>query len=334
MKRILTASLAVVAAAATFASTGARAEIDELRIAHGYSIAFMPLVVMDQKDLLEKHTAAMGMEPVPFVRTQVASSTTGAQAILSGSVHMISGGVPTAILLWDRTNGQIKNLGALSNMPMMLNTRDPKIKTLADYTENDRIAIPGVKTSIMALVLQQAAEKEFGAGNHDKLDHLTVARSLAQGSAEMLSGIGEIGSHFASLDYGVAELKDPKIHTVLKSEDVFNGSSSYIATSASVKFPEENPKVFKAFNDAVDESIAFINANKAEAAQIYKDVTGNTQPVEDLIAVISRPGVKYDRTPENFLRYAQFLHRIGTIDNLPSSWKDMVFENLHHLNGS
>ena len=42
----------------------------------------------------------------------------------------------------------------------------------------------------------------------------------------------------------------------------------------------------------------------------------------------------YSLTPERTMQFAKFLHNIGSIDNLPGSWKDYYWENNHDQNGS
>ena len=78
--------------------------------------------------------------------------------------------------MWDRTKGSVgvKAISAITNTDIYLNTRNPSIKSIRDFTDKDRIAVPSVKVSTQALFLQIAAEKEWGPGQHGKLDHLTV----------------------------------------------------------------------------------------------------------------------------------------------------------------
>ncbi|MDR1317748.1 MAG: hypothetical protein LBK13_12855 [Spirochaetales bacterium] len=58
--------------------------------------------------------------------------------LLSGNVDLISGGVAPAVILWDKTNGAAKLLAALSEPPVVLNTSNPKVRTIADFTANDK----------------------------------------------------------------------------------------------------------------------------------------------------------------------------------------------------
>jgi NitT/TauT family transport system substrate-binding protein len=60
---------------------------------------------------------------------------------------------------------------ALNSMPLYLNTINPNVKSIRDFSDKDRIALPAVKISIQAITLQMAAEKTFGPGQHGKLDH-------------------------------------------------------------------------------------------------------------------------------------------------------------------
>ena len=63
----------------------------------------------------------------------------------------------------------------MNSMPLYLNTNNPNVKSIKDFTSKDKIALPAVKVSIQAVTLQMAAEKEFGEGNQNKLDALTVS---------------------------------------------------------------------------------------------------------------------------------------------------------------
>ena len=100
------------------------------------------------------------------------------EALISGNVDIGSGGVPGLLTLWARTKGtpqEVRGISALSSQPFLLNTRDPNIKTIKDFKDSDRIAVPAVKSSVQALTLQMEAAKLFGAKDFEKLDPLTVS---------------------------------------------------------------------------------------------------------------------------------------------------------------
>ena len=85
------------------------------------------------------------------------------EALISGNVDVGSGGVPGLLHLWSRTKGtpqEVRGISALSSQPFLLNTTDPAIKTIKDFKDSDRIAVPAVKSSVQAITLQMAAAKE------------------------------------------------------------------------------------------------------------------------------------------------------------------------------
>src|SRR3954466_8971537 len=58
---------------------------------------------------------------------------------------------------------------------MDLLTNKPTIKSIKDFGENDRIALPSIKVSIQAIVLAMGVEKAFGPGKWNALDNIEVA---------------------------------------------------------------------------------------------------------------------------------------------------------------
>ena len=127
-------------------------------------------------------------------------------------------------------------------MPLYLNTINPNVKTIKDFTDKDRIALPAVKVSIQAITLQMAAEKAFGPGQHGKLDPLTVTLSHPDGMAAMMSGRSEITAHFTSAPFMYQELEDSRVRKVLDSYEVLGGPHTFNVVWASTKFYNDNPQ--------------------------------------------------------------------------------------------
>src|SRR5437764_1978754 len=176
MLRSLTS--AVLAGVVALCITAARAEMAEINVAQQYGISYLPLMLMEEKKLIEKHAKAGGVD-VKVGWAKFAGGNVMNDALLSGSLHFASGGVAPLVTLWARTRGNldVKGVGALNSMPLYLNTRNPAVKTIKDFTDKDRIALPAVKVSIQAVTLQMAAEQAFGAGQQYRLDPLTVTLS-------------------------------------------------------------------------------------------------------------------------------------------------------------
>src|SRR6478735_10786688 len=146
----------------------------EISLSRQPGILYMPTHIIEKQKLIEKHAARLGL---PNITTKwITFSSGGAQtdALLAGGVDILNTGTGNLLLLWDRTKGGVKGIVATSAQPMLLISRDPKIKTIADFGPNDKLAVPTVKVSTQEIVLQMAAAKLWGADQFAKLDTNTV----------------------------------------------------------------------------------------------------------------------------------------------------------------
>src|SRR5882672_2076496 len=154
----------------------ARAETNELRVSRGFGIHYLALYVMERQRLIEKHTAAAGLGEIKVTWRAIDGGNVINDAMLAGALDIASTGVPGFLTLWSKTRGspraEVVGLGGAGSGSLWLNTRNPNIKTLADFSDKDRIAVPGIKTSFAAVVLQMAAAQAFGIENYAKLDSL------------------------------------------------------------------------------------------------------------------------------------------------------------------
>src|SRR6185295_15959566 len=117
------------------------------------------------------------------------------------------------------------------------------VKTLKDFTDNDRIALPAVKVSIQAVTLQMAAEKFLG--KYDALDKLTVSMAHPDGMAAMMSGKSEITGHFSSAPFQYQQLEDPRVKRVVNSYEVLGGPATFNTIWTTSAFHDKNPKTYK-----------------------------------------------------------------------------------------
>ena len=56
--------------------------------------------------------------------------------------------------------------------------------------------------------------------------------------------------------------------------------------------------------------------------------------VDELVEVLRDPDIRFTTTPENTLKYAEFMRTIGSIENQPSSWRELFFPEIHAAPGS
>lgn len=326
-------AVAVVAFAA-----GVRAEVNEVRLASQYGLAYLPLFVMQHGRLIEKHAKAAGLGDMKATWTQFAGANVMNDALLSGNLEFISVGPAPLALLWARTKDTpnfVKGVAAYCSFPLYLNTRNPAVKSIRDFTDKDRIALPAVKVSGQALALQMAAAKEWGEANYGRLDHLTVSQSHGDASAQLLSGKGPITAHFTAAPFHQQQMKDPAIRTVLKSYDVVGGRATAILLATTSRFREANPKTYAAVLAALREAIDTINKDRRAAAELYVKATNEKRnSIDDLVKMMEDPDFVYTLTPERTLAYAQFQQKVGRVKVAPSDWKEMYFPEIHALPGS
>jgi NitT/TauT family transport system substrate-binding protein len=329
--------IALVAMLAVVLCTPAVAEVDEVRLVRQFGIHYLPLVVMEHEKLIEKQAATRGMPHLKVTWAQLSGGASVNDALLSGAVEYSAGGTGPLIVLWDKSKGgkgDVKAVAAVSDVPMTLLTRNPEVKSLKDFTDKDKIALPAVKTSMQAVTLQMAAAKLWGDAQFERLDKLTVSMRHPDGAATMLSGQGEIDAHFTAAPYDFIELKNPAIHRVLDSYDVYGGPATLIVLYCTQKFHDENPKVNASVVAAMEEADELIKANPKRAAEIYLAVTKEKTTVEDLVAMITNPKIAFRLAPSAIFPVAEFLHRTGRVKNKAASWKDLFFSSAHDLQGS
>lgn len=316
--------------------TAAAAETKEVRIAQQFGISYLPLQVMKERGLLEKRAKATGLGDVKVTWSQLGSGAPMNDALLSGNLDFASGGVGPLLTIWAKTKGRedVKAVAAINTMPLYLTTNNPAVKSIKDFGEKDRIALPAAKVSIQARTLQMAAEQVFGAGKHDSLDKLTVSMKHPDGVVALLSGKSEITGHFTSPPYMQQELADPKIRKVLSSFDVLGGPSTFNCVWAPAKFRTENPKTYRAFVDALTEAMDIIA--KDQEAAIAAFVKNDDAKIDTAMvrSILKDPENRFEMVPRNTMKYALFMHKVGALGHKPESWKDYFFPEIHGLPGS
>lgn len=320
------AASAGIALSALGLATPARAE-GQLRIAEQFGIVYLLLNVAQDQKLIEKHGKQLGQDiKVEFVKLSGGAAVN--DALLSGSIDVAGAGVGPLLTLWDRTRGKqdVKGIASLGNFPYYLVSNNPNVKTIADFTDKDRIALPAVGVSVQARILQLAAAKQWGDKEFNRLDRLTQTLPHPDAAAAIIAGGTEITGHFGNPPFQEQELAaNPKARIVLSSYDVLGGPASATVLYATDKFRTTNPKTYRAFVEALDEAARFVKANPEKAADTYIRVNDAKIDRDLLIKIIKNPQVEYKIAPQNTLALAQFLHRVGAIKNQPRAANDYFF---------
>jgi NitT/TauT family transport system substrate-binding protein len=326
---------AIAVVTALFIALPAHAE-GKIRIAEQYGVVFLLLNVAQDQKLVEKAGKKRGIDiEVDWVKLSGGPAVN--DALLSGSIDIAGGGVGPLLTIWDRTLGKqnVKGVASFGNFPYYLISNNPNVKTIADFSDKDRIALPAVGVSVQSRILQLASAKLWGDKEFARLDKYTQTVPHPDAAAAVIAGGTEINAHFGNPPFQEQELaQNPNAHIVLNSYDVLGGPSSSTVLYATEKFRNDNPKTYAAFLDGLQEAARFISANPEKAADIYLKINKSSTDRDLLLKVIKNPQVQFKITPQNTFVFAQFMHRIGVIKNKPASLKDYFFDDAHIAGGS
>lgn len=336
-KGMLAATTALVAMPALIRSSFAD-EASSIVLISQHGLPYLPLMMMEEHKLVEKHAEKLG---VPSLKPQfktLGGTQSLIDALLSGQMNFGVTGVPGLATLWDKTAGtanEVRALSAVQSMPFLLNCNRPEVKTIRDFTERDKIAVPGVKNSNQAICLQMAAAKEWGQDQYAKLDPLTINRPHPDAATALMSKSTDVTAHYGVAPFQNYEIATPGIHTVVKSYDALGGKTTNGVMLMTKKFRDSSPKVTAAVYAALVEAEGMIAKDAKHSAEVYIKVTHDKRSsIDEIAKMISDPDNVWTTTPQNAMAYVSFMNEIGTMKRVPGSWKDIFMPECHDTQGS
>ncbi len=218
-------------------------------------LGYLQFHVMQDRKLVEKQArAARPRQGDDAMASALGTPTALTDALLTGNVDFIGVGLPAFLTLWDKTRGNLERHGvvALNRQPAFLNTRIANIRSLRDFTDNDRIALPAPKVSVQAIMLEMIAEKTFGPASTTSLDELTVGMSHPDGTAaHAVRQAGDLGAfHVGAVPVSTArESGHPQGRhppTTRPTDPTRSASSATIN-----RLRESNPQIYRAVFAAI-----------------------------------------------------------------------------------
>ncbi len=317
--------------ACLLAGAPARAEVTEIIVAEQFGVAMLPLMVMERHGFAEKQAKAAGLPPITVQFRQVAGPSVMNDGLISGALQFGALGAPSLITLWDKTrnNAGIMGAAAITTYPLFLITRNPLVKTARDFTDKDKIAVPSVKISTQAIMLQMLSASTFGDKDYQHLDPMTVSLSHPDAAQALISGTAGVNAHFSSSPFFEQEMKAPGVHVITTNYEILGGPSTALILAASRKFHDANPKAFRAFYDGLGEAIDWINADKRRAAALYVEMAKDTKnSVDDILRVIDDKDYAFTRRPSKVFATALFMAKVGSIKQAPGSVDDLFFPEV------
>src|SRR5215467_2076309 len=304
----------------------------QVRFVQQRGLLYLPVDEMVTGGILQQEATKLGLGKVNATATTLSGPGPVIDAILSGAADYGTAALPSLLTLWVKTRGtanEVKAVGTMSNGAMTLYTINPNVKKLADFTESDRIAVPTVRLSFNAMMLQMAAEQQWQ--DPHRLDHLTVALGHPDAVTALSAGYGKatLTAHIAVQPFTDRGLKLPGAHVITDSRKVFGGPLTQITLLATKQTKDKNPTLFKAVANALEASIKVASADKRAAAVLWKEAQKAPDNIDDLVAQLNDPGFEFTAQPHRIAFFAAFLNRIGTMKAKVGDWKELFWETAH-----
>jgi NitT/TauT family transport system substrate-binding protein len=217
----------------------ARAETNQVRIASTFGLAQLPGRLAFEKHFIEKQAKQMGLSNLQVSFQAVSSGIVVSDLLLSRNADVGIGGNVPLFTLWDKTTGsqKVRGIMSFSRGNMFLLTVDPRINSIRDFNDTDRIAMTDVRSTTYSMVIQMAAAKEYGWNQRNKFDQITVAMGNNEALAAMMSGRMEVKSHMTILPHSTMEVKSGKVRILLNSRDLLLLPASRRQSTSSIPTP-------------------------------------------------------------------------------------------------
>ena len=307
----------------------------KISIAQQFGIGYLILDVVRDQHLIEKHGKQQGLD-IEVNWNSISGATAMNEALLAGALDVVSAGVPPMLTVWDRTRGRqnVKAIASLGSMPNYLLSNNPQVKSLQDFSDKDRIAVPAAGVGFQSRTLQLETARVYGDKDFKKFDDISVSLPHPDATSALIAGGSEISAHFSSPPFQYQALESPKVHKVLSSYDVLGGPATFNVLYTTQKFHDDNPKTYKAFYEALVEAAQIVKADKVAAAKTYIRVEKSSLSQVFVEKIVQDPEIDFTVVPQRTFIYAERLHELGVLKNEAQSWKDYFFEEAHGAEGS
>lgn len=283
-------------------------------IAEQFGIAYAPLNLMQEMGWLEEKLPGITIEWKKF-----GGPTAIREAMLSGEVDFGFMGV-SPVLIGISNGMDWKYATGISRNQVALVTDKPELKSLADFTNQDKIVVlsPGCTQHILLCML---AREQLG--DPMAMDAQIVSMSHPDGMNALMSET-EVSAHFVTPPYLQEELKQG-MHIIADGEELIGGQFTFISGVAMTKFHDDYPELYNTFIETLNESIEYINNNMEEAIQILAPIYGITE--EELREQMSYGGTIYSGELQGVEKIKTAMFEMGFISE-NYDYENIVFDNV------
>src|SRR5436305_13458478 len=143
--KLLRFAAVLAAVVMLIAEPASATESNTIHIARQPGLVYLQAIIMEEKKLVEKHAAALGLKDLKVNYSIITSGGVMTEAILSNSIDMAITGVSNLLLVWGKTNGQIKVVSGMAGVPFRMLTRNPNVNSIKDFGPDDRILVPTIR---------------------------------------------------------------------------------------------------------------------------------------------------------------------------------------------
>lgn len=285
-----------------------------ITIAEQYGLAYAPVQLIKELQLLEKSDPALKVE-----WKQLSNTTSIRESMLAGEVDAAFMAIPPFLIAKDK-GMEWKIISGLSESPLGLMTNRDYINSLADFKAEDRIALPQ-PGSIQHILLSMAAQRDYG--ETDKFDDQLLTMNHPDAMNALLAG-REVSAHFASPPYLFLESKEEGIKKILSGSEAFGGDFTFIIGVSTEEFYQQQSENYILFYKALMKAIEFIDQNPVQAAELLADNYDLSQA--EIKEYLSWPGMKFTSNIKGLKEFIAFMTAEGYLEENDYQRSDLIFE--------
>ncbi len=290
-------------------------EINDISIAEQYGLAYAPIQVMKERQMLEKKL------PEDTIINWVKLVNTAAirESMIVGDVDVGFMAIPPFLIGWEK-GMEWKISTGLTCSPIGLITYKEDIKTLHDLSPQDRIALPQ-PGSIQHILLSMAAEKMLG--DAQRFDNQLISMSHPDGMQALIVK-QDVSAHFTAPPYLNQELKIEGMHQILSGKEAMGKDFSFIVGASTLRFHDNNKELYDIFFTTLNEAITFINVHPQEAATLLSEIY-DMSPEETLDYL---KDMEYTTTVKGIFEFSDFMVQNGYLEHSFGHVDEVLFKGV------
>lgn len=282
-----------------------------IKIAKQYGLAYAPITVMQELDLIEKVDPNIQVEWV-----QLGNTAAIREAILTDELDIGFMGIPPYLIgVENGMNWQI--FTGLSRAPLGLMTNDMSIQSLEDIRADHRIALPQ-PGSIQHILLSMAAKRELGDAK--AFDAQLVSLKHPDG-VQMLLSKSDITMHFTSPPF-VFQEEAEGMHKVITGEEAFGGPFTFIVGTLREEMLKEKNTV-QSVRTALQDAMTYMEENPEETVALLAKAYNIDEKL--LHSYLYESGIAYSQEVQGLDQFVDFMidasYLTETVKEQPLIWK-------------